>query len=379
MVTKGGFGHLTASALVILTGFSFAASAGAPVPSPESGPHEPEHQFANVGSFAFENGEVIDDFIVSYVTHGRLNEARDNVILAMQSFAADHHSLDFLIGPGKALDTDKYFIVATDFISNAYLRQDLTTGPTNSGLRMNFPQLTVGDWVNLEHQFATEYLGFDRVFAAIGASVAGMKAYRMAISYPDFIEGGIVAIAGSPRTNPQTSMVLRNVMNNLTSNAAWHGGNYEDNPATGLAVALMNMVPWWHSPAWFKQNMTTPEKYRDYEKFWRDIWTIHARQDARDVYYQLNVWAHFNIGDTQGFDGDTAAALAEVKVPALIVAGEDDMLARRDELMFAADTIPNATYLQIDSPYGHLVCCGAHPEAVEIMNPKIGDFFDGLR
>jgi homoserine O-acetyltransferase len=87
--------------------WSGLASAGvpSPVPDPEAGPHTPEHQIANLGDFQFESGEVVKDFKVTYVTHGKLNENKDNVILAMHHALGDHHTFDFLIGPGKALDT----------------------------------------------------------------------------------------------------------------------------------------------------------------------------------------------------------------------------------------------------------------------------------
>ncbi len=116
---------------ILLFGWAGPAITGAPAPIPvSSGPH-PEHVIVNLGNFKLENGEVLTDFKVSYVTHGKLNKAKSNVILAMQFFGGDHHGYDFLTGPGKALDTDKYFIIATDFIGNSIIRQDVTTGPTN--------------------------------------------------------------------------------------------------------------------------------------------------------------------------------------------------------------------------------------------------------
>jgi len=108
------------------------AVAGAPAPRPEkSGPHTPEHQIASLGNFRFESGETIDELKVSYVTYGKLNAARDNAVLSLQHFTGDHHDNEFLIGPGKAFDPGKYFVIATDFLANARSRQDLTTGPTN--------------------------------------------------------------------------------------------------------------------------------------------------------------------------------------------------------------------------------------------------------
>src|SRR5215471_13832295 len=109
-------------ALLLLAGYAFA---GAPVPRPETG--GPSTQIASLGSFRFESGETIDDLKVSYVTHGTLSPKHDNAILALNHFSADHHGLDFLIGPGKALDPDKYFVIATDFLANAKMRADLTS------------------------------------------------------------------------------------------------------------------------------------------------------------------------------------------------------------------------------------------------------------
>jgi len=186
------------------------AWAGAPAPAPgPTGPHRPQHQIVNLGDVRFESGEVVRDLKVSYVTHGKLNKTKDNVILVLQHFAGDHHDADFLIGPGKALDTDKYFIVASDFVGNSQLRQDVTTGPTNSGLKMEFPRYTIRDSVNVEYKLLKEHLGLDHITAAIGASIGAMKAYQLAVSYPNYVRG-IVPITGSPVTGSQTKTLLKN-------------------------------------------------------------------------------------------------------------------------------------------------------------------------
>src|ERR1700758_2734305 len=100
--------------------FAGYAVAGAPSPRPDTGgPHTPEHQIASLGSFRFDSGETIDDLKVSYVTYGKLSAAHDNAILKLNHFSSDHHSIEYLVGPGKALDTDKYFVIATDFLANA--------------------------------------------------------------------------------------------------------------------------------------------------------------------------------------------------------------------------------------------------------------------
>lgn len=364
---------------VFLFVWSTLASAGAPAPPPAAGGlHTPDHQIASLGEFQFESGEVVKDFKVSYVTHGKLNENKDNVILAMQHFAGDHHDVDFLIGPGKALDTDKYFIVATDMLGNSIVRQDVTSGPTNSGLKMEFPRYTIHDSANVEYKLLKGHLGFDHILAAIGASTGAMKALQLAVSYPTFISG-IIPIACGPATNPQTRWVIRNAMDIITLDNGWYSGNYETNPVMGVTAALMSIVPWWHTYHWFTTNVKTTEHHSRVEKMWHDLIVFRIPQDARDTYYQLQAWAGFNIGDVPRFNGDDRAALESIKAQVLLIGAKDDMLVRRGEIIFSQDAIPKATFVEIDSPWGHLFSCGFDPAATKTMDSEITKFLSQLR
>src|ERR1041385_758498 len=112
-------------------------------------PQQPPHQSYKIGDLTLESGEVIRDFAISYVTHGKLNEKKSNAILMVTAISGNHHRLDFLIGPGKALDTNKYFIIATDAIGNG-----LTTSPSNSKAqpRMQFPRFVMRDMVESQRR-----------------------------------------------------------------------------------------------------------------------------------------------------------------------------------------------------------------------------------
>src|SRR6185295_17432113 len=113
------------------------------------GPNQPPHQQYRIGDLTLESGETIKDFAISYVTHGTLNAQKSNAILMVTAISGNHHRLDFLIGPGKALDTTKYFIVATDAIGNG-----LTTSPSTSTAqpRMSFPRFVMRDMVASQHK-----------------------------------------------------------------------------------------------------------------------------------------------------------------------------------------------------------------------------------
>ena len=106
------------------------------------GPSDPPHQLDSEGDLKLESGESIKDFSISYVTHGSLNADKSNAILMVTAIGGNHHRLDYLIGPGRALDPGKFFIICSDAISNG-----LTTSPSNSKAqpRMQFPRFNIRD------------------------------------------------------------------------------------------------------------------------------------------------------------------------------------------------------------------------------------------
>jgi homoserine O-acetyltransferase/O-succinyltransferase len=136
-------------------------------------PDQPPHQLHKMGDLKLESGEAIKDLAISYVTHGKLNAKKSNAILMVTAISGNHHRLDFMIGPGKALDTDKYFIIATDAISNGF-----TTSPSNSAAqpRMQFPKFLIRDMVTSQHRLLTEHLGINHVVSVVGPSMGGSGA-----------------------------------------------------------------------------------------------------------------------------------------------------------------------------------------------------------
>src|SRR3569623_679880 len=116
-------------------------------------PQQPPHQLFSEGDLKLESGEAIKDFSISYVTHGTLNADRSNAILMETAISGNHHRIDFMIGPGKALDPDKYFIICTDAIGNG-----LTTSPSNSKAqpRMQFPKFTIRDMSESQYRLTKE-------------------------------------------------------------------------------------------------------------------------------------------------------------------------------------------------------------------------------
>jgi homoserine O-acetyltransferase len=177
--------------LILFTVACLMLIASLPGPVAAHRPTDPPHQLYQVGDFTLESGQVIKDFAISYVTHGMLNAQKSNAILMVTALSGNHHRLDFLIGPGKALDTTKYFIVATDAISNG-----LTTSPSNSKAqpRMQFPRFSIRDMVHSQH--------------------------RLLINNPDSITGHFAAGGFQPADVEQISVEVERFLDIVTQRGA---------------------------------------------------------------------------------------------------------------------------------------------------------------
>jgi len=132
------------------------------------GDHAAHHRFV-LPSFTFEDGTTLSNTVVSYGTYGRLNAARDNVILLPSSYMADHHDNDWLIGPGLALDTTRWFLVATELFGNGHSSSPSNTPEPHHGPR--FPRATIRDNIEAVHHLLVDELHVRRLAAVIGFSM----------------------------------------------------------------------------------------------------------------------------------------------------------------------------------------------------------------
>lgn len=343
------------------------------------GPNDPPHQKFAMGDFKLESGEVIRDFSISYVTHGTLNADKSNAILMVTAIGGNHHRIDYLIGPGKALDPSKYFIIATDAIGNG-----LTTSPSNSKSqpKMQFPRFNIRDMVNSQHRLVTEKLGVTKLVTVVGASMGGMQALQWAVSYPDMMQS-VVPIIPLARTPAWTTGVLEMLRQSIMTDAKWQGGNYaaSDPPEQGMrlwAGWLSGVIV--RTPVY--QEELYPKGGEDEVKYLKGVedggW---KRMDAVDWIYQSWAYDQHNVGNTPGFNGELKRALGSIRAKTLILAGSTDLLNPEYESMAAAREIPGARYVAINDkrPMGHLSGAGATPAENEVQNREIAAFLATLR
>ncbi len=343
------------------------------VPALAHGPNNPPHQRYLVGDFKLESGEVIKDFAISYVTHGTLNANKSNAILMVTAISGNHHRLDFLIGPGKALDPAKYFIVATDAIGNG-----LTTSPSNSTAqpRMRFPRFLIRDMVDSQHRLLTEHLGIAHVVAVVGPSMGGMQALQWGVSHPAFMDS-LVALVPLARTPAWSVAVMEASRKAIMLDPAWSNGNYSTPPAGGIRL--------WRDIVGFLA-ARTPEMYRYQFQSQLDVLPWLKQQedaaialfDANDWIYQTWAYDAHDVGTTPGMNGDYAKALRAIKAKTLVLIGQKDLLNPEWEPLEASRYIRDVRIVTI-SPQtitGHASAGGLFPADVDVLNAEITSFLD---
>jgi homoserine O-acetyltransferase/O-succinyltransferase len=354
-----------------------AFTAALAMPAAAHGPNDPPHQNFALGDLKLESGETIKDFSISYVTHGSLNAAKSNAILMVTAIGGNHHRMDYLIGPGRALDPARYFIICTDAIGNG-----LSTSPSNSKAqpRTQFPKFNMRDMVNSQQRLVAEKFGISKLVTVIGASMGGMQALQWGVSYPDMMSS-IVPIIPLGRTPAWTTGVLEMLRQSIMADPRWKGGLYAANepPEQGMrlwAGWLSGVIV--RTPVYQESQYPNAQDAIGYLKGVADSgW---RRMDALDWVYQSWAYDQHNLGTTPGFNGDYHRALKSIKAKTLILAGSTDLLNPEYEAMEAARYINDVRYVAINPirPMGHVSGAGISAPENETQNREVAGFLDKL-
>jgi homoserine O-acetyltransferase/O-succinyltransferase len=331
------------------------------------------HGEAALGDLALESGEAIRDFRQSYATHGTLDAARSNAILVCVSLTGTHHRLDFLVGPGKALDTDRFFVVAADAIGNG-----LTSSPSNSTLQpgARFPRFVLRDMVSAQHRLLTEVLGVERLHAVVGASMGGMQALQWGVSHPGFMRK-LVAMTPMARTAPWAAMVVRTARACLMADPAWNGSEFTATPERGWrAYAHLMTALVTRTPAALAEGGAEPGSIEAWAE--RAVATQAASGfDAHDYLYQSWAYESHDVGATPGFAGNLRRALGSIRAATLVLAPPLDLFNPESSAREAAAAIPGARFVEIPSIQGHQAATSTDPRDASFLNAAIREFLAG--
>jgi homoserine O-acetyltransferase/O-succinyltransferase len=362
-----------------------------------------ETQFVDLPrALRLDCGRELHPIRVAYETYGTLSAARDNVILVCHALSGDAHAAgiaktppeestrdgfgaedrdqtaakglgwwDGMIGPGKAFDTDRFFVVSTNLLGGCRG----TTGPssmskTGRPYGSDFPVITVADMVRTERAFLDE-LGIQRLAAVAGGSLGGMQGFEWAILYPDQVDA-VVAIASTHAIQPQGLAWNAIARNAIMADPAWQGGHYYGTgrkPDAGMGIARMvGHITYLSAKSVgdkfgrrlqfaddIRYTVTDPEyQVENYLRHQAD--TFVKRFDANTYLYTSRALTYFDLARQYG-NGSLKDALRPMLARTLLIAFSSDWLyppSGSEELAAALRELGKEVELQIiEAPYGH--------------------------
>jgi len=330
-----------------------------------------------IDNFKTESGTVLPKATVMYATYGKLNAARDNAILLPSHYMADSHGYEWLIGPGKALDPAKYFLVATELFGNGKSSSPSNTPEPFHGPR--FPVTTIRDNVEATHRLLGEKFGVTHLKAVVGFSMGGQQAFQWAVSYPTFADR-IVVTSATAKTYPHGIVRLEGQIAAIDADPTFKGGDYVDQPKKGLEAFGMVWAGWLYSQEWWRRDLwkvgappgTTFESVVD-----RFHHNFIPGADANNLILQMRTWEKHDIGTTPGVSGGVEAALRGIKVPLLYMPSETDLYFPIGDARYEAQFIPHVTFAPIHSLWGHTAGAASNPADARTLNETIGPFVAG--
>jgi homoserine O-acetyltransferase len=337
-------------------------------------PLEPVQHTFIIRNFRTEGGATLPEAKVVYGTYGHLNAARDNAILLPSHYMAEMHGYEWLIGPGKALDPAKLFLITSELFGNGRSSSPSNTPEPFHGPR--FPVMTIRDNVEAVHQLLTADLGITHLRAVIGFSMGAQQAFQWAVSYPDFMDR-IVATSGTAKTYGHGIVRNESQIDAIMTDPAFKAGDYTEQPRAGIEEFNIVWTAWLFSQEWWRQELWRAEEpagttLRQVIAKYRTHFIDGA--DANDLILQLRTWESNDVGATPGFKGDVGEALRSIKAQVLYMPSATDLYFPVTDAQYEAAFIPHCTLLPIPSLYGHPAGAGASPADVQFLNNHIAAF-----
>jgi homoserine O-acetyltransferase/O-succinyltransferase len=361
-----------------------------------------ETKSAQFETISLENGASLTPVLVAYQTYGALNAAKSNAILILHAFSGDAHAAGIsaetgkpgwwnnMIGPGKAFDTEKYFIICSNVLGGC----QGTTGPssvnpqTGCPYALTFPVITIGDMVLLQAKLI-DYLGIERLLAVAGGSMGGMQALEWAVSYPDRVAAAM-PIAATARHSPQQIAFNEVGRQAIMADPDWNGGNYYSGRPPGRGLAIARMV----GHITYMSDESMREKFgrrlREKEKFGFDFsvdFEVESylryrgsqfvnRFDANSYLYITKAEDYF---DLTGGTGSLAGAFGKAKARFLVISFSSDWLypsyQSQEIVRVLRRSNHDVAYCELPSNYGHDAFLVDVAEQSEVIRGFLGSTY----
>jgi homoserine O-acetyltransferase len=336
-----------------------------------------------------QSGASIRGYSLSYETYGTLNADKSNAVLICHALNASHHVAgvyadqahnvgwwDNMIGPGKSLDTNQFFVIGVNNLGSCFG----STGPmhvnpdTGRVYGADFPVVTVEDWVNAQARLL-DALGIEQLAAVMGGSLGGMQALSWTLQYPERVKHAVV-VASAPNLNAENIAFNEVARRAIVTDPDFHEGHFYEHgvvPKRGLRIARMIGHITYLSDDVMNEKFgrelreavthnATGYKYSTQEVEFQIESYLRYQGDKFSEYFDANTYLLITraldyFDPARAFGGDLSAALARASCQFLLVSFSTDWRfspARSREMVKALlDNRRDVSYAEIDAPHGH--------------------------
>jgi len=332
--------------------------------------HGPYETFP-LGDWQLDDGGLLPDCSLAYATFGTLSAARDNAILVTTWFSGTSKIIEqAYIGPGRALDPNKYFLVVANQLGNG-----LSTSPHNAAPAARaerFPNVRISDDVRAQHRLLTEVFGIETLALVVGASMGAEQTYEWAVRYPDMVKRA-APIAGTAQTTAHTALFAQALTDAITSDPSWQAGGYTNGAVQdGLRR---------HARLWAVMG-ANPAMYA--RELWRELGFLTADAfveglldasflplDANSLLHQAWKWRNADVARDYG--GDLAAALGRITARTTVMPVATDMFFTPADCAAEQRLIPGSVLRVLESDWGHIAVMGMDPGYLRQIDEALRD------
>ena len=332
------------------------------------------------GGFTLESGRILPELTLAFETYGRRAPDGRNAILVTHGFTSSHHAAgtylptdpvagwwNGLIGPGKAIDTDRFFVVSSNMLGSSYGSTAPASINPATGKRWgpDFPDITLGDIVGAQ-KLLLDALGVRRLVLVAGPSFGGYQAFQWAVTYPDFVSG-IVPVVTAPKGSGGEAAVQA-LLSRFAADPGWNGGWHYDRGGIGATMLALRVE--------------TLRRYGVNELLAR----TYPRQEDRDARLRVlaRAWARqfdpnsMLVLRRASVRFDAERDFGKIRAKVLYVLSRTDRLFRPARAPGVMDKLAKAgveaRYVEIDSEFGHTA---SGPEWAK-WAPALREFLAGL-
>ncbi len=344
----------------------------------------------NMDNIVLRSGKILKNVNVGWESYGELNEQRDNVILICHQYSSNSHAAgkyheddlvpgywDEVIGPGKAIDTRDFFVIAIDSLVNLNSKDGITvtTGPatidpdTLKPYGLKFPIVTIPDFVNVQKALL-DSLQIKRLHCVIGFSMGAMQAYQWAAAYPEYVSR-IIPISGSADMSAFACFSVDGWTAPIKLDAHWQGGNYygDEEPIESIKLSFLNLYRQALHPIHIHENyadgwtegdlaatQTLDSKLQVHQAL--EILAEHRARNTTDANHMLYMTRALQLFRAGTLGSSVEKSLANIFAKTLVIQVKTDMIFPVSE---AKDTVSqlkrngvSAHYVELNSNGGHL-------------------------